>query len=114
MLISGQFRFGALVIATDSMTGEINKGDMILYEKYDDQLIKEGQIIIFIQDKSKIVHRVVKIENIGGETRYYTKGDTNEDLDSGYRTASDIFGLTDVKLAYVGYPTLWLRDLIKK
>ena len=114
MLISCQFRFGALVIATDSMTGEINKGDMILYEKYDDQPIKEGQIIIFIQDKSKIVHRVVKVENIGGETRYYTKGDANEDLDSGYRTASDIFGLTDVKLAYVGYPTLWLRDLIKK
>ena len=33
MLISCQFRFGALVIATESMTGEINKGDMILYER---------------------------------------------------------------------------------
>ena len=39
MLISCQFRFGALVIATDSMTGEINKGDMIIYERYDDQTI---------------------------------------------------------------------------
>ena len=114
MLVSCQFRFGALVIATDSMTGEINKGDMILYERYEDQTIDEGQVIIFLQDESKIVHRVVKIENIGGETRYYTKGDANEDLDSGYRTASDIFGLTDVKLAYIGYPTLWLREIIKK
>jgi len=114
MLISCQFRFGALVIATDSMTGEINKGDMILYERYDDQTIDEGQVIIFLQNEAKIVHRVVKIENIGGETRYYTKGDANEDLDMGYRTDADIFGLTDVKLAYVGYPTLWLRELIKK
>ena len=112
MLISCQFRYGALVIATDSMTGEINKGDMIIYERYDGQTIEEGQVIIFLQNESKIVHRVVKIENIGGELRYYTKGDANEDLDAGYRCASDIVGLSDMKIAYIGYPTLWLREAI--
>ena len=44
MLISCQFRFGALVIATDSMTGEINKGDMIVYERYEGQKIEEEKI----------------------------------------------------------------------
>ncbi len=112
MLISCQFRFGALVIATESMTGEINKGDMIIYEQYDDQTIKEGQVIVFSQNDAKIIHRVVKIENINGEIRYYTKGDANEDLDVGYRTEADIVGLTDMKIAYIGYPTLWLRQLI--
>lgn len=114
MLISCQFRYGALVIATESMTGEINKGDMIIYERYDDQPIKEGQVIVFLQHKSKIVHRVIKIENIGGEMRYYTQGDANDSPDSGYRTEADIFGLTDMKVAYVGYPTLWLREMISK
>ena len=113
MLVSCQFRFGAIVIATGSMTGEINKGDMIIYERYDGQTIKEGQVIVFLDDTSKIVHRVVDIEIVGGETRYYTKGDANDGWDSGYRTEEDIFGLTDVKVAYVGYPTLWLRDLIR-
>lgn len=113
MLISCQFRFGAIVIATESMTGEINKGDMIIYERYDDQVIKEGQIIVFLQNQSKIVHRVAKIESIGGETRYYTKGDANESLDSGYITEKDIVGLTDMKVAYIGYPTLWLRELLE-
>lgn len=113
MLISCQFRFGALVIATESMTGEINKGDMIIYEQYTDQNIEEGQVIVFLQDKSKIVHRVVKIENINGVTRYYTKGDANEDIDAGFILDSDIIGLTDMKLAYIGYPTLWLRELIQ-
>lgn len=113
MLISCQFRFGAIVIATESMTGEINKGDMIIYERYDDQVIKEGQIIVFLQNQSKIVHRVAKIESIGGETRYYTKGDANESLDSGYITDKDIVGLTDMKVAYIGYPTLWLRELLE-
>lgn len=113
MLISCQFRFGALVIATESMTGEINKGDMILYERYDNQRIEEGQVIVFLHKDAKIVHRVVQIVHIGDETRYYTKGDANEDLDAGYRLESDIFGLTDVKIAYIGYPTLWLREIIK-
>lgn len=112
MLISCQFRYGALVIATESMTGEINKGDMIIYESYDGQIINEGQVIVFKNNKSRIVHRVVKIEIIGGERRFYTKGDANPGLDPGYITEADIVGLTDVKIAYVGYPTLWLRSLI--
>lgn len=114
MLISCQFRFGAIVIATESMTGEINKGDVIIYERYDDQSIKEGQVIVFEDQQNRIVHRVVKIEQIRGETRYYTKGDTNDSLDTGFRTRSDIVGLTDVKLAYLGYPTLFLHDLLQR
>ncbi len=112
MLISCRFRFGALVIATESMTGEINKGDIIIYERYDSQQIEEGQVIVFTENNSKVVHRVVKIENIGGEIRYFTKGDANEDWDSGYRTQADIFGTTEIKLSYAGYPTLWIRALL--
>lgn len=113
MLISCQFRFGALVIASESMTGEINKGDIIVFEQYEKQSIKEGQVIVFQQDRSKVVHRVIAIENIDGEKRYYTKGDANPSPDAGYRTAADIVGLTDIKIAHLGYPTLWLRELIK-
>ena len=113
MVISCQFRFGAIVIATESMTGEINKGDVIIYEEYKNQNIEEGQVIVFIQNKNRIIHRVVDIEVIGGETRYYTQGDANEDRDTGYRTESDIVGLTDFKIAYIGYPTLWLRELLE-
>jgi signal peptidase len=114
MLISCQFRFGAIVIATESMTGEINKGDMIIYERYDGQQIQEGQVIVFTKNKSRIIHRVVHIEYENNEYRYFTKGDANEDWDSGYITKADIVGLTNLKLAYVGFPTLWLRDIISK
>lgn len=111
-LVSCQFRFGALVIATESMTGEINKGDMVIYERYDDQIIQEGQVIVFLRDGNKIVHRVVDIEQIGGEIRYYTKGDANNAIDVGYVTDGDIVGTTSTKVAYVGFPTLWLRELL--
>ena len=111
-LISCQFRYGAIVIATGSMTGEINKGDMIIYERYEDQPIKEGQVIVFQKDKAKIVHRVVEIERVGEETRYYTKGDANSARDEGYRVEADVVGLTDIKVSYIGYPTLLLRELV--
>lgn len=112
MLVSCQFKYGALVIATESMTGEINKGDVIIYERYEGQSIKEGQVIVFEDGGNRIVHRVTKIVNIGMETRYYTKGDANKDMDPGYRTDGDIIGLTDIKVAYVGHPTLWLHELV--
>jgi len=113
MLISNQFYYGAYVIATDSMTGELNRGDVAIYESYEDQLIREGQVIVFEEGSSKIVHRVVDIKIINGNSRYYTKGDANEHLDAGYITDAEIVGLVNVKLPYLGYPTLWVRSLFK-
>jgi len=114
MLISNQFRYGALVVATESMTGELNKGDVVLFEQFDDQIIKEGQVIIFEKNGSMIIHRVIKIEKINGVLRYYTKGDANEDRDSGFITNADIVGVTNYKLPYVGYPTIWARSLFQR
>lgn len=114
MLISCQFRFGALVIATESMTGEINKGDAIIYDTSEDVTVTEGQVIVFNQKGNKVVHRVDGIEVINNETRYYTKGDANEDRDPGYITSGSIEGVVKLKLPGVGYPTLWLRDLVNK
>ncbi len=115
MLISCHFRFGLIVIATPSMSGEINIGDAVVYEQYDDQSIEIGDVIIFTKDggNEKIVHRVVDIENINGQHRYYTKGDANEDPDFGYITEGDIFGVVKLKVAYIGYPSLWLRSIFE-
>ena len=32
MVFSNQFAYGAVVIATESMTGELNKGDIVFYK----------------------------------------------------------------------------------
>lgn len=114
MLISNQFRYGAFVIATESMTGEINKGDIIIYEEYGDQVIFEGLVIVFEKDNSVIIHRVEKIEIINGIKRYYTKGDANEDRDAGFITEGNIIGVVNYKLPFLGYPSLWIRNLFKR
>lgn len=114
MLSSCQFRFGALVIATESMTGEINKGDVVIVEMYRDQDLSVGQIIAFDMRGATTVHRIIGIERIDGETRYYTKGDANESPDIGYITEENIVSITKFKLAYFGFPTLWLQSLFGK
>ena len=113
MLVSNQFTYGAYVIATPSMTGELNQGDVALYKNLEDDPVNEGDVIVFEKDGIVIVHRVVDIETINGITRYYTKGDANEDMDAGYIHRSNIIGHVDYKLPYVGFPTIWLRSLFK-
>lgn len=116
MLISCEFWYGMIIVSTPSMTGAINVGDAILYETYDDQIILEGDIIVFTVNggDAKIIHRVVKVENINGQNRYYTKGDANPDWDIGYLTTEDIQGVVTLIIPMVGQPSLWLRDVFNK
>jgi len=111
MLISNRFGFGTYVIATESMTGEINKGDVVIYDEYDGEILTVGQVIAFERNDSVFIHRVIDIENINGVNRYYTKGDANEDPDDGFVTDGDILGIIKIKMPYVGYPTIWVNSL---
>lgn len=111
MLVSCQFRYGIIVIGSGSMTGTIDKGDATFFEKYENQDIKEGMVIIFNKNNIRIIHRIIEIQRINGETRYYTKGDANVQADEGYITDKDIVGITLFKIKYIGYPSIWVRDL---
>lgn len=111
LLIAGLLPSGMIVVATESMSGEINKGDAAFYQQYGGEPISEGEIIVFEKDRSIIVHRVVDIQYINGETRYITQGDINDDPDAGYVLPAHVVGVVTFKLPYVGYLTLWLRGL---
>lgn len=114
MLVSCQFRYGIIVIGSESMTGTLNMGDAIIYEKYKNQTIEEGQVVIFDYNDVQTVHRVIDIIKVNGETRYYTKGDANNREDDGYRTENDIKSLVKFRIKYIGHPTLFVRSLFEK
>lgn len=111
MLISCQFKYGIIVVGSGSMTGTIDKGDAVIFEKYDNQEIQVGQVIIFEYNNIQTIHRVIDIQVVNGEYRYYTQGDANAKRDEEYRKTEDIYALVDLKVKYIGYPTLWVRDL---
>lgn len=112
MLVSCKFKYGALVIGSGSMTGTIDKGDIIIYERYDEKDIETGEIIVFEDEETKIIHRVIDQKTFGKSTRYYTRGDANEQEDFGYREKEDIVGRVKFRIRYLGYLTLWVNNAI--
>lgn len=111
MLISCQFRYGILVVGSSSMAGTINKGDAIVFEQYNKQKLKKGQIIVFIKDNIKTIHCIENIQIRNDETIYFTKGTNNLQQDEGYRTDSDIIGIVKFRIIAIGWPTIWLNNL---
>ncbi len=112
-LISCKLEYGILVIGSGSMTGTINKGDAVFFQAYHNQDLKKGDVLIFQKDNIKVVHRIINIENVNGEIRYYTKGDANSNADDGYVVKDRILGTTLFRIKYIGYPTLWIRDIFE-
>ena len=111
MLISCKFKYGIIVIGSKSMTGTINMGDAVIYEKYDGGEIKQGQVVMFMDRKTRIIHRAIKVRNVDNEIRITTKGDANKSADEGYRTPNDVNGLVKLRVKYIGWPTIWVHRL---
>ena len=112
ILVSCKFNYGILVIGSESMTGSINKGDAIIYEAYKKQRLDVGDIIVFTKDNIKTVHRIIDIKNVNGDMLFFTKGDANVQNDKGYVLSDAVIGVVKQKIAYIGYPSLWVRDLV--
>ncbi len=73
MLISCRFQYGILVIASESMTGTVNKGDAIVFESYDrKEPLQKGQVAVFQKNGTTFIHRIVDVQYINGELRYYS------------------------------------------
>lgn len=114
MLVSCKFKYGILIVGSSSMTGAIDKGDAVVFERYDKQQLKKEQIIVFIKDNIKTIHSIESIEIKNDEKIYYTKGVNNLQRDEGYRTDKDIIGVVKFKIIDIGWPTIWLNDLFNK
>ena len=112
-ITSGYFHYYALAIASGSMSPIIKKGDVVIVEKIDEQYdkLQEGEVIAFKYNNVVIVHRLNKIIKIGDTYYFYTKGDANEDVDNWVVEENMIIGVVNLKVSYIGYPTVWLNEL---
>lgn len=114
-LISCLFKYGALVIGSGSMTGTINKGDVIIFSKgVNIADIEKEDIIVFVKNDIKIVHRVIDKRQQNGEYRLYTKGDNNQQEDEGYVTDKELYGRVLSKIESIGMPTIWLHEMFER
>ena len=112
-LVSGLFKYSLSSIASNSMYPAIKKGDAIilrkLNEKEKDEL-KIGDIIAFKEGSYIITHRIIEI----GDGYYITKGDNNNIQDTNKRTRNDIVGKIVAKIPYIGYPSVFVSEILNE
>ena len=111
-ITSGYFHYHAVAVASGSMEPTIYKGDVVVIEKVSDKLnIQVGQPIAYRYENIIVVHRLMKKVNVGDEVFFYTKGDANYSMDNYKITEDMILGIVNIKIPYIGYPTVWLNGL---
>lgn len=116
-LTCGYYKYQAIVVATGSMTPNINKGDVVIVKKLNKEEIlnlKIGDILVFHRENKIVVHRIYDIYKSGNEVFFKTKGDNNNAPDGYLIELAEVIGTTKFKVDYVGYPTVILYEKFKK
>ncbi|MEA1993296.1 MAG: signal peptidase I [Euryarchaeota archaeon] len=93
-----------------------SRGDIVVIKGEKD--IQVGDIIVFKRPNLSVpvVHRVIEITE--KDKKYYlTKGDNNDFPDIGYWSRmgvpeDEIIGKVTVVIPKVGYPSIWLKELL--
>ena len=107
----GWFKYYTLVIGSGSMTPNINKGDIIIIKKLSQEELEElqiGDVLVFESENRIVVHRIEEIT----DNEFYTKGDANNEKDAYPVKRFDVIGTTNLRLRVLGWPVLWLNELI--
>ncbi|MFH1779621.1 MAG: signal peptidase I [Candidatus Micrarchaeota archaeon] len=100
-LFLGTSNFTATV-ETNSMQPFLEKGDLVILKKQSNY--EERDVIVFYKNQEVIIHRISRIEN----NSYFTKGDANNNEDSGYRTSEEVIGKNIFVLKGLGWWNLWI------
>lgn len=114
LLTSGIFKYYFLSIGSGSMTPNVNKGDVVIVEKYNENElgnIEKGDILVYKKENQVVVHRVVEV-NQDDEITFRTKGDNNDDEDAWIINEKDVIGIAKFRIPLVGYPTVWLNEAL--
>ena len=116
-LNSNLFRFWIVAVASGSMEPTIEIGDAIIVDKkYNKHLneLKEGDILVFKNDKKIYTHRIVRIKRENNQYSINTKGDRKgQTEDKWIVTNNDVIGVVKAKIKYIGYPTVWLSRMLE-
>ena len=103
------FGWKPFIVLSGSMETEIKTGDIVVVKETDTSTLKENDVIAFREDNIVITHRIIKIENVNGETHYITKGDNNTSTDKGFVIPSQVEGIYKFRIARVGNMAMFIQ-----
>lgn len=103
-----------LIVLTDSMYPQIERGDLIICRQIDAEDVKVGDVICFFDPMgngtSTVTHRVVEItETEDGELAFVTKGDFNNTEDLKPAPASKVLGVYTKRIPKAGNVAMFMQ-----
>lgn len=117
------------VVVSGSMEPVMYRGDIVVVEKtnlmglgiqeFDPEDVQVGDIVVYDAKwvNEDVIHRVINVTEINGNTYYVIKGDNNNAADPYYVEPSQIsarvvtHGDSPLIIPYIGYINLWLKGL---
>lgn len=115
--ISGTFKYQPIAVLSNSMLPTFARGDAVIMKKIDKKdlkKLKKGTILYYSKDGSLIVHRIVSVKYTDdGKIEATTKGDNNNANDPWVITEDDMIGTVCFMIPYIGYPSVWVNELLK-
>lgn len=88
------YKVGSLIYVVDNDVSELNVGDVITFK---------------LTDEVVATHRIVEIKEDNGYKEFYTKGDSNEDVDEKSVAEEDIIGKPIFTIPYLGYVASFMQ-----
>ena len=106
-----------VVVVSDSMAPNINKGDLLFLQGVDPEDIEVGDVIVYDAHglwvgapDDPIVHRVIDIIEEDDKLYFVTKGDANDHKDKEPVPGNRVLGKVIGRIPYVGWVKIILTD----
>jgi len=110
------FGFDVFKVLSGSMEPEIHTGAVVYVKKTPVEQIKKGDVITYmLSEDTYSTHRVVEVhedephENNRTGVRYTVKGDANKQADGSKVMYSNVIGVVQFSLPYLGYVSDFLQ-----
>lgn len=103
-----------LIVLTDSMSPEIQSGDLVICRTTEAESVQEGDIIAFFDPagsgSSVTIHRVTEVVTEDGKLSFRTKGDANNTEDASLVPADKLVGRYRFRIAGAGRIALFVKS----
>ncbi len=113
LFVTRVFTYYPVAILSNSMNPSFSRGSVVIVNKSSSNLekLEKGDIIKYKYDNSYVIHRIIEIKELGGETYFQTKGDANRSPDIDYVNIDDVSGVIKHSVPYLGFPSVWLTEI---
>ena len=92
------------------MRPTLYENDIIIVKEYNNNHLKENDIITFKHENRIISHKIINIENINGERIFHTKGDNNQIPDDFNIKHEQIYGKFLFRIPKIGRAVEYIQN----